>query len=672
MAWALVLLPLLAGPLLWAIGARGGAAVRPAVLGAVAVAVLVGDLVLAALAAAGAATGTYEVGAGLVLVADLSSPANVVAVLVPAIAACVVAWAAAHEARSGMARLLGLLVTFAGAMQLLVVAGDLLTLVVGFELVGGLSWALVGHDWRNPAAPRAAAHAFNATRAGGLGLFLAAGASWSASGSMAFEGLDAVTGVPLHVTVAGILLAAVAKSAQGPFAPWLFSAMAGPTSVSALLHSSTMVAAGAYVLVRLFPVLDRVGWFAPTTIAIGLLTALAGGVVALLQSHAKKLLAASTSAQYGLMLVAIGAGYPAVAIAHLVVHAVFKAQLFLSAGVAMHAVGSPELGRMRLGGQLRTTTVLTAAGSLALAAVPPLGGAWSKETVVAAAGHVAPWLAVAVIGSGALSAAYATRFHLLAYGPVRADDPGPRQLAHTPSAVEQGAIGVLGVASVLLGALWLPPVREVAGRLLDGALATGPVWELVASLLVVVVTVYVVWTLDARGRLGHVGTEGATAAWGDWLRLPDAIRAGLVDPTLGLGRALARFDDRVVDAAVESVAAAARSGAAGVARRVDPLLDGLPHGVAAGGRQVASAATRWVEPALDGLPRGTAGTGRGLARASTRVAERGVDGAVAAVAWFVDRAGADARRTHTGMVHHQFVVIVVGLGLVAVAAVVGR
>lgn len=646
MAWSLALLPLLAGPLLWWAGARADATARPTALGVAAVTVLAGDVVLAALAAARGATATHDVGAGLVLVADLSAPANVVAVLVPAVAACVVAWAAAHESRTGLARLLGLLVTFVGAMQLLVVAGDLLTLVVGFELVGGLSWALVGHAWREPTAPRAAAHAFNATRAGGLGLFVAAGAAWSASGSVAYEGLDAVTGAPLHAAVAGILLAAVAKSAQGPFAPWLFSAMAGPTSVSALLHSSTMVAAGAYVLARLFPVLDRVPWFGPVTIAIGLLTALAGGVVALLQCHAKKLLAASTSAQYGLMLVAVGAGYPAVAIAHLVVHAVLKAQLFLSAGVAMHAVGSPELGRMRLGRRLRTTAVLTAAGSLALAAVPPLGGAWSKESVVAAAGHVAPWLAVAVIAAGALSAAYATRFHLLAYGPVRAEGRGPRQLAHTPSTVEQGAIGLLGLATVLLGALWLPPVRQVAGRLLDGAIAEGPPWELATSLLAVAMAVYAVWTLDARGRLGHVGTHGASATWGDWLRLPDAIRAGLVDPTLALARALARVDDHVVDA--------------------------LPRGVAAGGRRLATGATRWLEPALDGLPRGTAAAGRGLARASTRVAERGVDGAVAAVAWFVDRAGADARRTHTGMVHHQFVAIVVGLGLVAVAAVVGR
>ena len=367
-------------------------------------------------------------------------------------------------------------------MQLLVTAADLLTLTVGFELVAAFSWLLIGHEWHRPAAPRAAAHAFNATRFGGLGLVLAAGAALAGTGSLAYADLAGLSGAHLHVVVGGVLLASVAKSAQGPFAPWLFSAMEGPTPVSALLHSSTMVAAGAYALVRLHPVLDRASWFAPTTITIGLATALAGGVVALLQSHAKKLLAASTSAQYGLMLVALGAGYPAVAAVHLVVHAAFKAHLFLAAGTAMAAVGSPELGRMRLGSRLRATAVLSGVASLALAAVPPLGGAWSKESVVAAAGHLSPALALGVIVAGGLTAAYATRFQLLAFGGVTDRDAGPRQLVERPGPVEVGAMAVLAAASVVLGALWLPPARDVAADLLGGSMAEGPAWELATSL----------------------------------------------------------------------------------------------------------------------------------------------------------------------------------------------
>ena len=647
MAWTLTLLPTLAGAGVWAVGTRVRPDRRPAALGTAAVATLAATLVVAVLAAVAGSTGGHDVGGGLALQLELVPPATVVAPLVPAVAALVVAWAAGHEEAHDLPRLLGLMVAFVGAMELLVAAADLLTLTIGFELVAAYSWILIAHDWRRPAAPRAAAHAFNATRFGGLGLVLASGAALAGTGSLAYADLTDLTGAHLHVVVAGVLLAAVAKSAQGPFAPWLFSAMEGPTPVSALLHSSTMVAAGAYALVRLHPVLDRADWFGPTTVAIGLGTALVGGVVALLQSHAKKLLAASTAAQYGLMLVAVGAGYPAVAAVHLVVHAAFKAQLFLSAGTAMAAVGSPELGRMRLGRALRTTAGLAAVASLALAAVPPLGGAWSKESILAAAGHLSPGLAVAVVLAGGLSAAYATRFQLLAFGGLAdGDGEGPRQLVERPGLAETGAMGVLAAGSVLLGALWLPPVREVAAEVLDGPMAEGPPWELVASLLAVALGVYAVWTADRRHRLGHVGTQGTSAAWAEWLGWTALLRRVVVDPTLAGARLLARFDDAVVDGAVWAVAA--------------------------GGRSLADGARRWLEPGTDALPRGAAAAGRGLARGSTRVAERGVDAAVAGVAWLVDRAGADARRSHTGMIHHQFVVIVVGLGLVAVAAVVGR
>src|SRR3546814_3641355 len=119
--------------------------------------------------------------------------------------------------------------------------------------------------------------------------------------------------------------------------------------------------------------------FAGAVIAVGLTTAVAGGLVALLQNHAKKLLAASTSAHFGLMFVAVGAGYPGVAVLHLVAHAGFKALLFLAAGVAGEHAGSYALDRLQLGRALPVMTALAAIGTLALAGVPPLGGAWTKE-----------------------------------------------------------------------------------------------------------------------------------------------------------------------------------------------------------------------------------------------------------------------------------------------------
>ncbi len=540
MVWSLTLVPVLVGALLWGAAARIPTSRSRLVLGGGAVAALVTTLALALQAARAQASAVHVIGGGLELQADLAAPANVVAVLVPAVGALVVAYAASHEPLQGLGRLVGLLTVFVGAMQLLVTAADLVTLTVAFELVGGLSWALIGHQWRDPGTSRAAAQAFNATRFGGLGLFLAAGAAFASTGSFAVEALPSATGAHLHVVAGGVLVACAAKSAQGPFAPWLFSAMAGPTPVSALLHSSTMVAAGVHVLARLHPVLEPVPWFGPATIAVGLTTALAGGVVALLQAHVKKLLAASTSAQYGLMFVAVGAGYPAVAVLHLVVHAVFKAHLFLAAGTAIRAVGSGQLGRMRLGSHLGPTAAMAAVSALALAAVPPLGGAWSKESIVAAAGHETAWLAVLTIVAGALSAAYATRFQVLVFGRDRGDHPPVRRLVARPTRVEHGVMSLFAAMSLALGALWLGPVHEVTGRLLGGGLASGPVWELALSVVALVAAAYATWLRDRSHQLGHVGTTGRAARASDWLGLPSMTRRLLVDPGLALARCVVR------------------------------------------------------------------------------------------------------------------------------------
>ena len=220
-------------------------------------------LMLALWAAAGGWTGTLSWNAALQLQAGLTRLSAVVAVLVPAVALPVLGYAAAHEDSRGLGRLIALLLAFVGAMELLVVAADLLTLLIGWELVGACSWALIGHRWRDADNPRAGQYAFVMTRCGDLGLFLAAMAAFAGTGTFTYAGLAQLDGALLHLLVFGVLLSAAAKSGQLPFAPWLFRAMAGPTSVSALLHAATMVAAGAYLLIRLQPVLDRVAWFAP-------------------------------------------------------------------------------------------------------------------------------------------------------------------------------------------------------------------------------------------------------------------------------------------------------------------------------------------------------------------------------------------------------------------------
>lgn len=635
MLLALVWLPVLAGVGLWASRVRS----RP-VLGCAAVAALAVTLGVACRAAWTQPQLVLRWGTGLDLVLEVSDIARAPVVLVAFVAVPIVAYAAAHEDQRGLARMVGLLVAFVGAMQLLLLAGDLLTLLIGWELVGAASWALIAHAWWT-SAPSGAAGAFTTTRFGDLGLFVAAGAAFAGTGSLAFADLAGVDGGVAAVMVGGVLLAAFAKSAQVPFAPWLFSAMAGPTPASALLHSATMVAAGAYLLARLQPVLDTVAWFAPIAIGVGLVTALAGGVVAALQPDAKKLLAASTSAQYGFMVVAVGAGYPTVAIAHLVAHGLYKALLFLSAGVAISASGRRDLPGMALGGELRAVAWITAVGAAALAAVPPLGAAWSKEEVVAAATHAAPWLGVLVVVAGGLSAFYAARFQLLAYGP-------PRERRHPlvarPGRVETGALAVLAGASVALGVLWLPIGERALLGVAGGQLASGAAWEIVMSLGAVAVAGYAAVVLLRRGRLAHLATTSRTRAVAAWFAIPHVAQVGVVVPTLALARAAATFDDAVVDGAVRRLAAVGRRVAGVVGRGDDRVVDAGVVGVAA--------ATAWTARMLD------------------RVAEVGVDGVVEGLARLVGAAGRDSRRLQTGHAHTYYAAIAIGTAvLVALTAV---
>lgn len=618
---------------------------------------LVALLVTLTLAVWGAATGASAEwaawGPSFAPRLAIAGLARVMAVLVPVIAIPVVAYAGASlRGDVGLPRLLALLVAFTGVMELLVVANDFLTLLIAWELVGACSWALIGYDWRDPDRPRAARDAFLTMRAGDLGLYLAAGALVAATGSVRYEALSAVHGPALGVVAAGVLVAAAAKSAQLPFSPWLFRAMAGPTPASALLHSATMVAAGAYLLARLAPALAPVGWFSPTVAALGLATALAGGVVASVQDDLKRALAASTSAQYGLMFVAIGAGVPGAAGVHLVTHAAFKALLFLGAGVVLHAAGTLDLatiGGRGLRRALPRVGWLFAAGTLALAAVPPLGGAYSKEQIVAAAatapalGGAAPLLAAGVLVAGLLSAFYAARLQLLAFGPSRGATALPA--ATDVPAAEMAALALLAALSVGLGLLWLPGARCIAARAVGDPLAAGATWEVAASLASVATGVALSWTLWRRGALVTVGlAEPVRQRIAAWLGLPAAAERLIVAPVRTLAGALAAFDDRVVDAGIR---AATRVAAA-----------------------TSHAFTWWGERGVDGLVSGVAWATTALAGASRAVDDRGVDAAVEGVAREVGVAGAQGRRLQTGLAHDYYALVAVGALLVVLTAAV--
>jgi len=640
----LLLLPL--APMLTAaliVAARG----RPRVLAPLAVGGLLVTLGLGLWAASSSPSASLSWGPVIDLGLAVEGFGRVMIVLVPLIAAPIVAYAAATE-EQGRARLLALMLAFVGAMLLLVVAADLLTLLIAWEIIGALSWALIAHDWRDPANTRAAAQAFLTTRLGDLGLYVAAGATFAVAGSFAFADLALVGRPGLDIVAAGVLLAAAAKSAQVPFSPWLFAAMAGPTPVSALLHSATLVAAGAYLLIRLSPVLEKVGWFLTAVAAVGLLTALAGGVVAMLQTQAKRVLAASTSAQYGLMFVAIGAGSTAAAGGHLVAHAAFKSLLFLGAGVAIHAAGTGHLGSLRLGRALPRVAALSAVGALALAAVPPLGAAWTKDTIVSAAVEASLWLGTGVLAAGALSALYAGRYQLLAYGRTAGggthtdESLGPR-----PGRAEAAALIVLASITVGLSVLWLPGGGQRVETLTGGELVAGAPWELMVALGSTIAGLGLAWWLGRRGRLLDLGLRpGFQTAMADWLGLPAATSRLIVRPVIAVSAALARFDDRVVDAGVRRVAWFAGIVSGLFSRRGELAMDGVVRAVAAGTLRTAAA---------------------------SRVADdTGIDGAVEVTGRGVGRAGHASRRLQTGLSHDYYLIAAIGLAAVAAILAMAR
>ncbi len=633
MIWPLILIPVLGGVLLLtAVPRRASTPVGAALL-----------VSLAAVALAAAwleTTAALSWGGALRLQFAVTGASRILVVVVPVVAAPIVVFAGGlYREDPGLRRLIGLLVAFAGAMELLLVAADLLTLLIAWELVAAFSWALIAHHWREDKPPQAAFEAFVTVRFGAIGLFVAAGAAYAATGSLSFQALAGADAGALGLIAAGVLLAAAAKSAQPPFSYWLFSAMEGPSPVSALLHSATMVAAGAYVLIRLQPVLGSVAWFGPAVVALGLAGALAGGLVALLQTDFKRALAASTTAQYGLMLIAVGAGSVGAATAQLVTHAFFKSLLFLGAGLALHLAGTGELGRLRLGPGRRTAAVLVGIGALALAAAPPLGGAFSKELVLAAAAAWSPWLGAGVLLAGFLSALYAGRIFALSYGPALF---GRGTAPPTPRS-PLWAMGVLAAVSVLLGALALPAVEGALERLTPGRLAAGPAWQLAASLGSIAAAFALVWMLARSRRLLTLGVPApAQARLADWLGLPTAVRRGVAEPVLVVARALRRLDDHVIDAGVWGAARSALGLAARALTFDDRVVDAAVRGVARAGWLAGLASRVWDDVVVDGAVEGTA-------RAN----------------WW---AGKTVRRLQNGMVHDYYIIVAVGVVIAVVVA----
>ncbi|MGI5167172.1 NADH-quinone oxidoreductase subunit L [Spirillospora sp. CA-253888] len=569
LAWSLPALPLAAGGSLL-VGRRWADRIAP--LAGVGVGLAVVVLALWASFARPAARFRLFEGVPAGLAVDGLSAVMAVTVAVVALAVLVYA---AGEAMDG--RFFGLVLVFVGAMLVTVTATDLAVLLMGWKVMGAMSYALIGFWWRDAWRVESADVAFLTTRAGDLGLYLAAGCALAGAGTLELDGLAAAGGGWRDLVAAGLVLAALGKSAQLPFSFWLSRAMAGPSPVSALLHSATMVAAGAYLLLRVSPLLEATGWAASVVAWTGALTALALGGVALAQRDLKQLLAASTCAQIGFMVLAAGVGAPAGGVAHLVAHAAVKSLLFLCAGAWLTALGTKDL--RELGGAARRYRVVGAAfgvGALALAGVPPLSLWFTKDAVLAAAAERSPWLYAVGLAAGVLSAGYAAKALFAVWR------PGGRT-GERVGLLEKAPLVVLAFAAAVLGVLGVPQLWGAWGRLLRDASAPLPgVVELVVSGVLAVVVVGV----SARWSPGEAGWAGR------WFHLERAAGVLVARPVMALAQGLARFDDRVVDGGVRAFASTGRALASAADRRVEPRVDGAVTALGAGARRLGRAARR--------------------------------------------------------------------------------
>jgi NADH-quinone oxidoreductase subunit L len=280
---------------------------------------------------------------------------------------------------------------FVFSMLLLVQGGNLLMLLIGWGLVGLSSYLLIGFWHDRPSAVAAAKKAFVMNAIGDATMALALFVVIQRTGSLNFETVFVHTdslggGWAVNLVALGLLGGAVAKSAQLPLHTWLPDAMEGPTPVSALIHAATMVTAGVYLIVRTSPIFEAAPRVLELAAGLGAATLVLAGLIALVQTDIKRVIAYSTMSQIGYMFLAVGLGAYANGMFHLMTHAFFKALLFMAAGIVIHALAGEQDIR-KMGGLRRLmpfTYIAFLVGSLSLSGIPPFSGFFSKDSILAA------------------------------------------------------------------------------------------------------------------------------------------------------------------------------------------------------------------------------------------------------------------------------------------------
>ena len=512
------------------------------------------------LAAHGSVT-WFAVGSRAIAVGwSVDSLAAVMLLVVGVVAFTVMVFSAGYmRGERGWSRYFALLSVFTGSMTLLVIGDSFVSLFMGWELVGACSYLLIGFWYERPAAAAAAVKAFIVTRIGDVGLLLGIALLAVSAGSLSYTTVVARLGsMPAAaITVAAILLAtgAIGKSAQFPLHIWLPDAMEGPTPVSALIHAATMVAAGVYLVARVWPIFAAAPAARSVLLVVGVVSALGAALIALPQRDIKKVLAYSTISQLGFMFAALGVGAWGAAFFHLVAHAAFKALLFLAAGSTIHGSGTqdlPEMGGLRRSMPVTFVTWLVGAG--ALVGLPPLAGFFSKDAILDAVWVHNPAAGAALLAATALTGFYTFRATRLAFfgearGEVRAHESPMSMLV--PLVALAIPTALLGVAGAWIAEKLGQPVESlslpISGLAVGLALAGGAIG----------------WRSARDPRAETMARGERTGVWGlvrTGFGYDAAIERFVVRPTLGGCRVLwAGVDRFLIDGSVEGVAAATKA-----------------------------------------------------------------------------------------------------------------
>ena len=535
---------------------------------------------------------------------------------------------------------------FTCSMFALVTSANLLQLMVFWEVMGLCSYLLIGFWFEREEARRASIKAFLTTRVGDMGFLLGVVVLLAMFGTLDIPALMRAgeTAPRALLLIACLLLfcGAVGKSAQFPLHIWLPDAMAGPTPVSGLLHSATMVAAGVFLVARTYP-LFQVSGALPFVAAAGIVSAVFGASLALTETDIKRTLAYSTMSQLGYMMAALGVGGYVAAVFHLITHGFFKSLLFLSAGSVIHGSETQDVREMGgLAKTMKVTSIVYLVGALALAGIPPLAGFFSKDAILLSMWVPNAKIATSALGHplffAALATAMLTAFYMFRQYFMVFTGPEKQHAHESPRAMLVPMV-VLAVCTSVAGVINLPIVFSKLGELLaPGENEQALWWLMLLSATAAATGVYIAWEQnrsrldDAHAQSGAFGLERVYGsvfirpvfAVSDFLRrlnIDNIVQRTVLDPVIVTSDLLRRAD---IDVVYNAVFVRFTAGLAEGLSRVDEyVIDGAVNLIGRVGLRLAGAMGLVDVKAIDGgvnaVGGGTAAFGGWLKRLQTGV-----------------------------------------------------